>query len=101
MLGGYYTIDNLVIKNVSFNVSRTLCKDPAVEEGTKGGPKMVPTYADVQLELQPASVYTDVKLGRFLNNEGMNSIITALSDANQEIIKKNLAEIKERNKNNK
>jgi len=42
---------------------------------------MVPLYADVTLELGPASVYTDVKLGRFLNNAGMNSIIKALSDA--------------------
>lgn len=79
ILGGFYTIDNLIIKNVSVNLSRTLCKDPTAKELNKA--VMVPLYADVTLELGPASVYTDVKLGRFLNNAGMNSIIKALSDA--------------------
>ena len=72
ILGGYYTIDNLVIKNLQVNVSRQLCKNP------KKGGRMVPMYADVTLTLTPASVYTDKKLGQFLNNTGMQSIQMAL-----------------------
>jgi hypothetical protein len=71
MLGGFYTIDNLVIKDINVNVSRQLCKDPTDEDN------MVPLYADVQIDLQPASVYTDISLGRFLNSAGMTSIIKA------------------------
>lgn len=77
MLGGYYTIDNLVIKSMSVNLSRQLCKVPTIEIGEK----MVPLYADVVLELQPVSVFTDVSLGRFINNSGMNGIHVALEKA--------------------
>jgi hypothetical protein len=45
---------------------------------------MVPLYADVQITLQPASVYTDLSLGRFLNSSGMMSIIKATSKINKE-----------------
>ena len=94
VLGGFYTIDNLLISNISFNVSRTLCKDPTAKDGSK--PVMVPLYADVQLDLRPASVYTDVKLGRFLNNAGMASITKALSDANEAELKEAIAKAKPR-----
>lgn len=78
ILGGFYTIDNLVIKDISVNVSRQLCKDPSDEDN------MVPLYADVQITLQPASVYTDLSLGRFLNSSGMASIIKATSKINKQ-----------------
>ena len=73
VLGGFYTIDNLVVKNINVNFSRQLCKCPKDDE------VMVPLYADIVLELQPASVYTDIKLGRFLNNDGMQAIQKALT----------------------
>ena len=78
ILGGFYTIDNLVIKDINVNVSRQLCKDPTDENN------MVPLYADVQITLQPASVYTDLSLGRFLNSAGMMSIIKATCQINKE-----------------
>lgn len=78
ILGGFYTIDNLVIKDINVNVSRQLCKDPTDENN------MVPLYADVQIDLQPASVYTDLSLGRFLNSSGMMSIIKATCQINKE-----------------
>ena len=78
VLGGYYTIDNLVIKNFQVNVSRQLCKNP-----NKNG-RMVPMYADVTISLTPASVYTDKKLGQFLNNTGMQSIQKALEKVQEE-----------------
>jgi hypothetical protein len=78
ILGGFYTIDNLVIKDINVNVSRQLCKNPS------DGNNMVPLYADVQISLQPASVYTDLSLGRFLNSAGMMSIIKACSKINKE-----------------
>jgi hypothetical protein len=78
ILGGFYTIDNLVIKDINVNVSRQLCKDPSDKDN------MVPLYADVQITLQPASVYTDLSLGRFLNSSGMASIIKACSKINKE-----------------
>jgi hypothetical protein len=86
MLGGFYTIDNLVIKNISVNMSRQLCKCPV--KGYDG--LMVPLYADIVIELQPVSVYTDVSLGRFLRSDGMNEIHIALKKA-----------IEDQNKNNK
>ena len=79
MMGGYYTIDNLVIKNITVNVSRQLCKDPTSKEG-----KMVPLYADVTIELRPASVFTDLSLGRFLNNAGMLEIHKAFGELAEE-----------------
>lgn len=78
VLGGFYTIDNLVIKDINVNVSRQLCKDPTDKDN------MVPLYADVQITLQPASVYTDLSLGRFLNSSGMASIIKATCKINKE-----------------
>jgi hypothetical protein len=78
VLGGYYTIDNLVIKNFQVNVSRQLCKNP-----NKNG-RMVPMYADVTISLTPASVYTDKKLGQFLNNSGMQAIQVALERVQKE-----------------
>lgn len=78
VLGGYYTIDNLVIKNFQVNVSRQLCKNP-----NKNG-RMVPMYADVTISLTPASVYTDKKLGQFLNNSGMQAIQVALERIQKE-----------------
>ncbi len=83
MMGGYYTIDNLVIKNITVNVSRQLCKDPTSKKGN-----MIPMYADVTLELRPASVYTDLSLGRFLNNSGMLEIHKAFSSMLEEEKKK-------------
>jgi len=86
MLGGFYTIDNLVVKNISVNMSRQLCKCPVKDyDGL-----MVPLYADVVLELQPASVFSDVSLGRFIRSSGMNEIHIALQKA-----------IEKQNKNNK
>ena len=45
---------------------------------------MVPMYADITLTLTPASVYTDKKLGQFLNNTGMQSIQKALEKVQKE-----------------
>ena len=67
MFGGYYTIDNLVVRGWNVNLSRQMCKHPVTGRG-------VPLYADVMLELQPASVYTDIRLARFLGNSGMEEI---------------------------
>lgn len=73
VLGGYYTIDNLVIKNWTVNMSRQLCKNPDKPE------EMVPLYADIQIDLAPAGVYTDAKLDQFINQGGMKEIIKAMT----------------------
>jgi len=95
ILGGFYTIDNLVIKDINVNVSRQLCKDPTNENN------MVPLYADVQISLQPASVYTDLCLGRFLNSAGMMSIIKATCKMDKEKINKMRQEMQSKEDNNK
>lgn len=76
VFGGYYTLDNLVIRNVNVSVSRQLCKHPITGN-------TIPLYADVQIDLTPASVYTDRSVARILNNSGMQEIIANIDEARE------------------
>ena len=77
VFGGYYTLDNLVIRNVNVSVSRQLCKHPITGE-------TIPLYADVQIDLTPASAYTDRSVARILNNSGMQEIIANIDKAREQ-----------------
>ena len=60
-IGGKYAISNLLIKNMTVNLSKTQAKNPTIEGGT------VPLYAEITLQLGPACMVV---------NQGFEKIIT-------------------------
>ena len=60
-IGGKYAISNLLIKNMTVNLSKTQAKNPTLEGGT------VPLYAEITLQLGPACMVV---------NQGFEKIIT-------------------------
>lgn len=88
VIGGYYSIENLVARNISINMSKVMAKHPQ-EEGL-----LTPLYADVTITLSPASSFTDRALARFTNGDGMEKIINDLKKENQERLKKTSNDMK-------
>lgn len=62
-IGGRYAISNLIIKNMSVNLSKVQAKDP--RRGYDG--RTVPLYAEIYLQLGPACMVV---------NEGFNTILS-------------------------
>jgi hypothetical protein len=62
--GAYYTIDNLVVENATFNFSKQMTKDP---NGYITGTSIIsPLYCDVTIQLRPATKYSDISLKKFV-----------------------------------
>lgn len=84
VIGGYYSIENLVARNISINMSKVMAKNPE----TPGN--LTPLYADITITLSPASMYTDKALMRFTNNAGMEKIIKKQEEFNMKLLEKEL-----------
>jgi hypothetical protein len=65
-----YTLENLVITSMNVSYSRIPCKHPL--ESEQG--KIIPLYADVVLNFQPATVYTDTALRAFVEGKAWAAI---------------------------
>lgn len=84
VIGGYYSIENLIVRNVSFVMSKAMAKHPKVAG------ELTPLYADVTITLAPASMYTDKALMRFTNNAGMEDIIKEQREINIKLLEKEM-----------
>lgn len=75
--GAYYTIDNLVVENATFNFSKQMTKDP---NGYITGTSIIsPLYCDVTIQLRPATKYSDISLKKFvIGTNRVSSTIAAL-----------------------
>ena len=65
-----YTLENLVITSMNVSYSRIPCKHPL--ESEQG--KIIPLYADVVLNFQPATVYTDTALRAFVEGKAWATV---------------------------
>ena len=63
-IGGRYALANLVIKNMNVNLSKVQAKDPRT--GHEG--ETVPLYAEIVIQLAPASMIIDTTLNSILEN---------------------------------
>lgn len=84
VIGGYYSIENLVARNISITMSKVMAKNPQIPG------ELTPLYADIVLTLAPASMYTDKALMRFTNNAGMEDIIKEQREINKKLLEKEL-----------
>lgn len=89
-IGGRYALANLVIKNMNVNLSKVQAKDPRT--GHEG--ETVPLYAEIVIQLAPASMMIDTTLNSILENGLSKSEILPRVAANykteMEKLKKNL-----------
>lgn len=69
-IGGMWAIDNLVLKNMNVVMSKVQAKDP--RDGNTG--KTLPLYAEITLQLAPASTIIDTGYDRIINHKGMKEI---------------------------
>lgn len=67
-IGGVYAIENLLIKNMNFTLSKSQAKDPTHPGQT------VPLYADISLSLCPASMVTDKSMREMLSGKGLKDM---------------------------
>lgn len=80
-IGGMYAISNLVIKNMTVNLSKAQAKDP--RDGKEGS--TVPLYAEISLQLAPACSLVDKPFEAIVNNVGVkNDIIGPVSQSYKE-----------------
>lgn len=63
-IGGRYALANLVIKNMNVNLSKVQAKDPRT--GHEG--ETIPLYAEIVIQLAPASMLIDTTLNSILEN---------------------------------
>lgn len=70
-IGGMYAINNLIIKNMTVNLSKAQAKDPRL--GMDG--KTVPLYAEISLQLMPACSIVDKGFDAIINHKGVKSDI--------------------------
>lgn len=77
-IGGRYALANLVIKNMNVNLSKVQAKDPRT--GHEG--ETVPLYAEIVIQLAPASMIIDTTLNKMLENGLSNSEILPRVAAN-------------------
>lgn len=70
-IGGMYAISNLVIKNMTVNLSKAQAKDP--RDGKEGS--TVPLYAEISLQLAPACSLVDGPFEAIVNNIGVKKDI--------------------------
>lgn len=75
VMAGYYKIDNLVISDMNVVMSRTMTKDPTDPS------KPTPLYAEITLQLKPATLYTDRALAKFIRNAAMEDIMSTARKA--------------------
>lgn len=68
-IGGFWAIDNLVLKNMNVTFSKIMTKIP---DGAGGA--VTPLYAEIVLQLTPASAIVDTGYDRFLEQEGMTNV---------------------------
>lgn len=69
-IGGMWAIDNLVLKNMNVVMSKVQAKDPR----EKNSGKTVPLYAEITLQLAPASTIIDTGYDRIIGHKGMEDI---------------------------
>ena len=68
-IGGKYAISNLIIKNMNVTMSKAQAKDP--RPGKEG--ETVPLYAEITLQLQPASSIVDTSYDTILGHKGIET----------------------------
>lgn len=74
---GYYSIENLLVRDIAVNMSRSMTKNPLEPS------ESIPLYADVIISLGPATLYTDRALMKFTQNKGMEATINEIAKANK------------------
>ena len=72
-IGGTWAIENLVLKNMNVNMSKVQAKHPEKPGET------VPLYAEIVLQLSPASVLVDTGYRKTLDHKGMTYIRKGIS----------------------
>lgn len=83
IIGGIYSISNLVIQDAQFTFSKQIVKRPLPENPVINSTfsiDLCPMYCDVQLTLKPAAKYTGVSLERAIKGEGVADIQTELKN---------------------
>ena len=63
-----WAIDNLVLKNMNVVMSKVQAKDP------ENIGKVLPLYAEITLQLAPASTIIDTGYDRIIGHKGMEDI---------------------------
>jgi hypothetical protein len=81
-LGAYYNIDNLVCQGCSINLSKTMTKNPTEPS------ELLPLYAEVSLNLKPATIFTNESLMNFINSKGSEDLMKYLAEDNKGKLKK-------------
>lgn len=76
-----YTLENLVITSMNVSYSRIPCKHPL--ESEKG--KIIPLYADVVLNFQPATMYSDTSLRAFVEGKAWSTVNSEKTDRETEL----------------
>ena len=73
-IGGMWAIDNLVLKNMNVVMSKVQAKDP------ENIGKVLPLYAEITLQLAPASTIIDTGYDRIIGHKGMDNIRNAATN---------------------
>lgn len=89
VVGGYYCIDNLVIRSAAFNYSKTMCKCP------DGNKLRAPLSCDVILSLEPATEVSNSLLWNFVDGSNLKTKITEIDNAIKESYQEVKKEVKE------
>lgn len=91
-IGGTYALENLVIKNLNFTLSKAQAKKPNKDSNGRG--ETVPLYAEISLTLSPACMITDHSFNKIIDPK-MNGLlgfrgakITQYSNLLNELLKK-------------
>lgn len=89
-IGGRFALSNLVIKNMGVSISKAMAKNPTKPGATN------PLYAEVTLQLAPASMIIDSGLSKILTHEGMKEqFIESSTNMYKEYLNKNIKTLKE------
>lgn len=81
VIGGFYSIENLVISNMHVELSKAMTKYPVLPEDENYG-NITPLYANVSIVLRPVTIYTDRALMQITNNKGMERILNSIRESN-------------------
>lgn len=74
-IGGLWAIENLVIKNMNVVLSKVQAKDPIIPGN------VIPMYADITLQLAPASMIVDTGYSNIVNHKGLVNIRDAAKES--------------------
>lgn len=88
--GPFYSIDNLVVKDVQMTFSKQLVKQPqysAFNNGSSLVSKVSPLYCDIQISFVPASKYSELSLNKFTSGSDIKALENIGVELTNELVK--------------